>query len=109
MNNQIFSRRSFFAKSTAAIGFTGLMTTPIHAIDRLAMQEKLEQVIFQNIKGSEENPSLVKTFVKDLLSNKIDALESETFINKESRKFDQGKLERFVVVQFMLSEAQVIK
>ena len=72
------------------------------------LNERLCQIIFENVEGSKRHSALVKQFVNDLLKQKFDSLENASFIQKEFKKWDQHKLERFVVTQYLTSNFYLV-
>ena len=67
----------------------------------VGLEDRLVDVIINTIPSATDADA--RAFVQDMLSNKIELLESQDFIKAEAKSLDSDKLERFVVVQYLVS------
>ena len=71
------------------------------------LETYIQRIVFENFPGSLQNEDKVKAFASNLVNQKIELLEDATFISKESKKNHSEKFERFIVVQYATSGAQL--
>ncbi len=103
MKAQTISRRGLLKASSASLGGF-LLASPVAMASRwLSNKDELCEMIYQNVPGTRAHQQHVERFVEDLLHNRIEQLEDQDFIERESKKIDREKLERFVVMQYMTS------
>ena len=82
---------------SVTIGFASV--TGLNALN--TVEDKLVAAIMVNIEG--QNEGKVRAFVTKLLAGDFTLLESRTFIDSEGKKVTSEKLERFAVVQYLVS------
>ena len=104
MKNKQYSRRSLFKISSASLGGVLIGSKLGFAANWQDKKELLSEIIYKNVPNSINNKKQVEAFIDELLSSKLESLEEKDFIDKEMGKFDQRKLERYIVTQYLISE-----
>ncbi|MFW7381229.1 MAG: hypothetical protein ACOH5I_20605 [Oligoflexus sp.] len=107
MKQSQFNRRQIFAYSTASLAGICLQPSLAWAMDRADLESLIQTIIFEHCPEAQSYEVQIKEFSKKLLNRQYEGLEATNFIHEESRKFDQSKLERFVLVEFLTSETYI--
>ncbi|SMF71132.1 hypothetical protein [Pseudobacteriovorax antillogorgiicola] len=98
------TRRSLF--KVTGISFGGLIATttlPFTGFEDLESQ--LAEIIFKNVPESRADEKAVRSFVADMVHDRMELLEDQNFIRNEAASFDRVLLERYVVVEYMAKKS----
>lgn len=108
MTSKTYSRRDILKFGSLSAGaICAFSATPIFASDGNSVQ-RIENIIYTNVPGAENNPQFVFAFAQKLANDKEAVLEDERFIDEVSRTFDDTKFSRFVVIEFLTSSTFLI-
>lgn len=95
------SRRGLLKLSSLSAGSLLFCNYSALASSLIGKKDLLCEMIYKNVAGSIENKEHVENFIEQLLTKKLDLLEDEDFVDKELGRYDQHKLERFLVTQYL--------
>ena len=105
MSSKNLNRRELLTRSTASLG--GLLFAGPVAFAKLPadLVTYITQVVIQHVPQAAAHIDAVRNFADNLVNRPTDGLEAAGFVQAEWKKADRSALDRYIIVQFMLSPA----
>lgn len=103
MLRTLCNRRHVLAFSSLSLGGMLLGSSWAFAGNETELSRLIKDIIHEHYPKAREQEAMVDQFIRDLLAQKVDALEPKPFLKQEAGKSDRSALERYVLVQFMTS------
>jgi hypothetical protein len=103
MLRTVCNRRHVLALSSLSLGGLLLGSSLAFAGNETELSRMIKDIIMEHYPKAREQEAMVDQFIRDLLAQKVDALEPKPFLKAEASKADKSALERYVLVQFMTS------
>jgi hypothetical protein len=108
MSSKNLNRRQLLTRSTASLG--GILFAGPVAFAQLPadLVTYITHVVIQHVPQAVAHSDAVRDFANNLVNKPTNGLEAAGFVQAEWKKTDRSALDRYIVVQFMLSPTYLL-